>query len=945
MTSVLNLTQGTQVNTTGTGYQMAQSVATLADGGYVIAWQSMESDNSWGIYSQRYDAQGHKIGGETHVNTFVGNTQMTPTVAALNGGGYVVAWVSNGQDGSSVGVFAQCYDSQGHAQGAEFGVNSITNSHQYGQQVTGLADGGFVVVWHCANPATGDFEIHSQRYLGDGTMVSGETTVTTYATTSNFGPTVMAQPDGSYIVAWPGYVDGKWGIYQQAYDTGNDKLGGLVRVDSASGGNLATPQGATLADGGYVLSWTDSAGKGSDNAIMAQRFDADGHKLGAVFRVNTLNDGDESRQSICALDDGGFVIAWYTDNHGSSLDGTYLQRYDAQGHAIGPEMKAGPGSFVGAPQVSALSDGGFVLTYLATDGNFSGVFQKIFSPTVSLNGTQYLFGTVDSDDLDGGAGADVMYGGHGDDIYHVNSTGDVVGEQAGQGDDTVISTVTYTLGADVETLILGGSAAILGSGNASNNLIVGNDRANYIAGMNGDDDLRGAGGNDNMDGGIGDDQLSGGDGNDILYGASGSDDLNGDAGRDTLYASEGVDFINGGADQDTLAFVFINNGVAASLANGRAVYDGGTAFITNVENLQGSQYNDTLSGDSGNNVLDGSLGADNLRGGAGDDSYFVDVAGDVVSEYWLGGDAGGEDTVFSQVNYTLGAFLENLVLMDGARNGSGNTLDNMLTGNAANNILNGLGGADRMIGGYGNDTYYVDDAGDVAIESFGEGTDTVRSSVSLTLGANLESLFLLGDTALNGTGNDLNNTLTGGAGANRLNGMGGNDLLDGGAGADTMYGGAGNDTYYVDNAGDAVSEAYGGTDNGGADLIQASVSVRLGNYIERLQLTGSNNIDGTGNSLNNLIYGNDGSNILNGGAGNDQLTGGLGADVFQFSAACRGDIIKDFNSAEGDVIQLSGLGAYVINTSGANVTVDFGGGNVITVMNATSADVASHVIA
>ena len=300
----------------------------------------------------------------------------------------------------------------------------------------------------------------------------------------------------------------------------------------------------------------------------------------------------------------------------------------------------------------------------------------------------------------------------------------------------------------------------------------------------------------------------------------------------------------------------------------------------------------TIFGTSGADTLAGTPGADRMAGGAGNDTYTVNHAGDVVIEK----NGEGTDRVNSSVSFSLaGQYIERLTLTgSGNINGSGNSLDNVLTGNSGNNVLNGGAGADTMTGGAGNDTYKVDNVGDVVVEKNGGGTDRVNSSVSFSLGGYIERLTLTGSGNIDGRGNALNNVLTGNSG---------NNVLNGGAGADTMTGGAGNDIYKVNNGGDVVVEKNGG----GTDRVDSSVSFSLGGqYIERLTLTGSGNINGKGNSLNNTIIGNSGNNVLNGSAGADVMTGGGGSDTFEFTSslvAGKFDTITDFNVAT-DTIRL-----------------------------------------
>jgi len=341
------------------------------------------------------------------------------------------------------------------------------------------------------------------------------------------------------------------------------------------------------------------------------------------------------------------------------------------------------------------------------------------------------------------------------------------------------------------------------------------------------------------------------------------------------------------------------------------------------DNLVGSLGNDTLDGGDGDDNLSGGVGIDVMAGGLGNDIYEVDNALDVIVE----AAAAGTDTVNSSVDHTLAANVENLTLTGTALIGTGNALANAITGNASNNTLNGLdgndtlngaAGNDTMNGGLGDDSYVVDSLLDVVVEAATAGTDTVSSSVTHTLGANIENLVLTGTAAINGSGNALANAITGNGAANSLTGADGNDTLDGGAGNDTMTGGLGNDTYVVDSAFDLVVEAAAG----GTDTVNSAVTTTLGAELENLVLTGTA-ANGTGNAVANVITGNaannvlsglagndtldggDGNDTLNGGASNDRLVGGAGLDVFQFNTALAADnvdAVADF--ATGDVLQL-----------------------------------------
>ncbi|MBE9251855.1 DUF4347 domain-containing protein [Dolichospermum sp. LEGE 00240] len=286
--------------------------------------------------------------------------------------------------------------------------------------------------------------------------------------------------------------------------------------------------------------------------------------------------------------------------------------------------------------------------------------------------------------------------------------------------------------------------------------------------------------------------------------------------NDTINSGTGTDtlIITGGTVDDTIS-IDANNTTNQLDIPGTTVFGferfdlsgftGTVSFDGTTGNdwVKGGTGNDDLSGGDGNDTLNGGTGADLLGGGKGNDTYVVDNVGDVIAEFLNQ----GIDTVESSITWTLKANLENLTLTGTTSiNGTGNTLNNTLIGNTGNNTLNGGAGADTLIGGTGNDSYYVDNVADTIIENINEGTDSVSSTISYTLTANVENLTLTRIDAINGTGNSLNNSIAGNIAANILTGGAGNDILNGGAGADTLIGGIGNDSYYVDNVADTIIE-------------------------------------------------------------------------------------------------------------------------------------------
>lgn len=456
----------------------------------------------------------------------------------------------------------------------------------------------------------------------------------------------------------------------------------------------------------------------------------------------------------------------------------------------------------------------------------AGVENLTLTGTANVNGTgnsnnNIIAGNSGNNILGGGGGTDSLSGGAGNDILITDGSDFLDG---GDGIDTITSSINFILTAavNVENLTLTGGADLSGTGNSGNNVITGNSGANVLNG-NGDNDT-----------------LIGGLGNDILL-TDGGDSLDGGDGNDTVQSSISFDLVTDAIN--------IENLILSSTA-------------TDI-NGTGNNGNNIITGNSGNNVLDGGSGIDTLSGGAGNDMLITD-GGDYID----GGT--GTDTIQSSISFNLttdAINIENLILSGTANiNGTGNILSNMILGNSGNNILDGGIGVDSLSGWAGDDILITD--GNELIDG-GDGIDTVQSSVTFDLAngsINVENLTLTGSLAIGGTGNSSNNLITGNSGANTLNGNGG---------FDTLIGSGGNDTIVTDG-GDFID---GGD---GYDVVSASVSFNLTNdaiNIENLSLSGTANLNGTGNSGNNIITGNSGSNILDGGSGTDSLSGGAGDDI------------------------------------------------------------------
>jgi Ca2+-binding RTX toxin-like protein len=535
----------------------------------------------------------------------------------------------------------------------------------------------------------------------------------------------------------------------------------------------------------------------------------------------------------------------------------------------------------------------------------------------------------------GGGGNDVMSGIEnlrGSEFSdHITGDGSSNEIQARAGNDTVFG------GAGEDTIYGGFGDDVLDGG--THNPLLGSDWVTYAA-STGAVDI-------NLATGL----ATGAEGTDTLANFEGviatsfAETLTGDALDNVLRGNGGDDTMDGGAGNDWVDFVSASASVTANLVSGTSSGADGNDVFTNIERIRGSHFNDTLTGDSGNNRLRGNRGDDLLDGGDGTDGTdYYNATGPVTVDLASGTATGadGSDTLVNIENI-LGSFNWGDML-------TGNSLLNVIDGRGGNDTISGGDGDDTLQGGDGNDSLDGGEGNDVAvyvgnfvdytvsveagnddvIVSGPEGTDRLRNiellqfadrnfviregtetADQLTGTAESELVHLrAGDDSIDGGLGD--DALYGDEGTDSLLGGQGDDFLDGGTGADSMVGGNGDDTYVVDSAGDSVAEngdalallkdPLADNPGSGVDTVIASINYTLGNFIENLALArGSVNLEGTGNSLSNVITGNAGSNTLAGKGGNDTIDGGEGVDTASYS----GNRSESTLGAQGDAITVS----------------------------------------
>ncbi|MBL1199005.1 MAG: hypothetical protein FWK04_07950 [Nostoc sp. GBBB01] len=922
-----------QVNTYTTDEQINPTVAMDANGNFVISWQSFGQDGSDnGIYAQRYNSAGQTQGSEFRVNTYTNGGQSNPTVAMDSSGNFIISWQSFGQDGSDNGIYARRYNSSGVAQGSEFKVNTYTTDNQLNPAIALDDNGNFLISWNSSGQDGSGDGIYAEHYRNSGaapTITSGFTSALAYSENEikviDSGITVGDTDSTNFVSATVSISSG--------FISGEDVLAftnqnGITGSYNSSTGVLTLTGSSTVANYQAALR-SITYNNSSDNPTTTPR------TISFLVNDGSSNSTAVTRNiNITAVNDAPVAVTTnsalsYTENATTAIDlAITLSDLDST-NLVNATVSISSG-FVSGEDVLAFtnqngisgsynsSTGVLTLTGSSTVANYQTALRSITYTNTSDNPTTTPR-TISFLVNDGSSNSTAVT--RNINITAVNDAPVVANPITDQA-TTIDTTFNFALPAntftDVDTENLT-YTAILEDGNSLPGWLTFNGTT-----------------------------------------FSGTPTTN-NVGTLSIkvIASDGttsVDdvFVLTITDPNNPAFNTINGTSSGDKISGTQIKDFISGLLGN-DSLIGLGDNDTLDGGDGNDTLDGGTGNDSLIGGKGNDTYIVDSLSDVIIE----GLNAGTDVVKSSVNWVLGANIEKLILIGtDAINGTGNNLKNVLTGNSAANILNGADGNDSLIGGAGNDsliggagndtldggvgndtlnggagddTYIVDSTNDVIIEGLNAGKDLVKSSVTFVLADNVENLTLTGSSAINGTGNNLGNILTGNTAANYLNGAdgndslvggkgndtlvggAGNDFLDGGVGDDSLDGGAGDDIYIVDSANDVVIEGS----NAGTDLVKSAVTFVLGNNLENLTLTGSKVINGTGNSLNNIITGNGGANILSGEDGNDSLIGGAGNDTLVGGA---GD--DELDGGTGDDSLDGGMGndTYTVNSLNDTIT-------------------------
>ncbi len=798
--------------------------------------------------------------------------------------------------------------------------------------------------------------------------------------------TVLAHGGSENIVFGPGIAPSDLSGTVEFDGFGNAYLlleyqGSTVSIQDALTGSLNSVSFADTTDSPMALFAADAVGGGT--SLQTLLTDVLGGDASGSFGSNELVVSVENNDLVSAVNPNDTLSSWGSNSTlvggGSTSSAAYIYSAGDSASILGGVgrdsivISGANDTFVASTGNTEIfvNDASAVIQAGASAGVDTIVASVSYTAPTNVNiltligtaniaatgnaGNDILTAGAGNDTLVAGTGADTLIGGTGNTTFVINSSSDVVRDTSSTTNNQIVSSVSYTLPTDINTLVLTGTANLIAKANGANDTLVSNSGVDTLIGGSGNDTfvinnpgdviVLGSGTATIIDQSPPGYSLPSGALTLIL---SGTGNLVGtaDGGNDTLISNSGVDTLFGGSGNDT--FVVNNSGdvVVDTLTTTSNTIDSSVSYSlpTNVNTLvltgsaallgTGNAAADLIQANSGNDTLVAGTGIATLVAGSGSDTFIVNDAADVVQ----GVPAGAHDTLMSSVSYSLATNLDTLVLTGTAS----------LTGtaNSDNDTLVSNSGVDTLIGGSGNETYIVNNAGDVIQDhSPGHGS-VVEASVGYTLAVSSVTLELTGTADLVGSANGFFDTVVGNTGHDTLIAASSFDVLVAGGAATTLEGLGQGEVFVVNSADDVVS-ASGSL--AGTDAIQSSVSYTLSGGITRLTLTGSGNLTGAAVTGNNSIVGNAGLDILYAGSGADTLVAGSGADTLvggtgsdTFVVNSTADVLQNISGAANNqvvssisytlptnvsILTLTGYGALVGVGNGGNDTLTANQGN------------------
>ncbi|WP_299752768.1 tandem-95 repeat protein [uncultured Tateyamaria sp.] len=839
--------------------QISSSVTALANGHFVVTWQSddrQQGDTSNSAIKARiFDADGVEIVSEFLVNEFANGRQGSPSVTALANSHFVVTWQSeDGQQGdtSQTAVKARIFDADGNEIVSEFLVNEFANGRQDFPSITALDNGHFVVTWQSYDRQQGDASggaVKACIFDADGNEIVSEFLVNEFANGRQGSPSITALYNGHFVVTWEsdGQQQGDTSsivIKARVFDANGNETASEFLVNEFTNSRQTDPSVTALANGHFVVAWTSADQQQGDTsgwAIKARILDADGNEIVSEFLVNEFTNGTQSSPSVTALTNGNFIVTWQSwdqQQGDTSLGAIKARIFDASGNEIVSEFLVNefPNGGQYGSNVTALANGDFVVTWTSGDEqqddtsswaikarifDANGIAQNpnlVTEDAVTLIDTATLL--ANDNDVDGDVltvtdvsttsthGATLTLNTDGTISYDPTGAGAVQALAEGQ---TLTDTFAYTVsdghgGESTATV----SVVVHGTNDAPVVALALPDHSSAE-----------------------DDAVS------FALPVNAFTDVDGDA--LTLSAT----LVGGAALPDWLVF----DAVAGSFSG------------TPPQDFNGMV-----------NVLvtasDGSLSASDVFALEITPVNDAPVAADDVAQSPT---PVTEDVVTS---IDIATLLANDSDIDG--DALAVTAVSALSTHGATLTLNT------------NGTISYDPTGVGAVQALAEGqtlTDTFTYTVSDGHGGESTATVSVvvhgrNEAPIFGTAGD--DTLSGNAGDDSLWGLGGDDSLYGGDGNDSLYGGAGDDDLYGDSGNDHIIGGFG------SDTIYGR--------------SGADNLNG--DKGKDYLIGGAGNDTLNGGMGNDYIEGGAGDDIlyagennpFEIQEITRGYVDNDPNA-------------------------------------------------